>query len=171
MQGPGVASQQLSMCLGAPRSYEWVDDDTIAALVVPADRGPAPPQPPAPIGPSILDNTAGRTSQVPMRGFRCSAGICRGFVRCFARAQLLLRCCGVRAWLQGDDAAVPASHAMMATQELIWCALAADRRLAGPAASIAMIAGQHDLALFLCRRGPTRTCWPARTMKRYSSTT
>ena len=57
------------MCLSAPRSYEWVDDDTIAALVVPADRGPPPPQPPAPIGPSILDNTAGRTSQVRMRAF------------------------------------------------------------------------------------------------------
>ena len=71
--------------------------------------------------------------------------------------------------------AVPA-HAMIATQELIWCALAADRRLAGPAAMarcracIAIIADQHELVLLLCRRGPTRTCWPARTMKRYSST-
>ncbi|KAK9835947.1 hypothetical protein WJX81_000393 [Elliptochloris bilobata] len=43
--------------------YEWVDDDTIAALVVPADRGLPPQQPPAPIGPNIQDNTAGRTSQ------------------------------------------------------------------------------------------------------------
>jgi len=49
----------------ARRSYEWVDDDTIAALVVPEGRGLPPPRPPAPIGPSIQDNTDGRTSQVP----------------------------------------------------------------------------------------------------------
>jgi hypothetical protein len=58
-------------------SYEWVDDDTIAALVVPEGRGPPPPRPPAPIGPSIQDNTDGRTSQVtavPMRAGRpCAA--------------------------------------------------------------------------------------------------
>lgn len=64
----GVVSCASSARLRAPRSYEWVDDATIAALVVPADRGPPPPQPPAPIGPSILDNTAGRTSQVLARG-------------------------------------------------------------------------------------------------------
>ena len=63
------------MCPGAPRSYEWVDDDTIAALVVPADRGPPPPQPPAPIGPSILDNTAGRTSQVHMSDVHLQSSI------------------------------------------------------------------------------------------------
>lgn len=45
-------------------SYEWVDDDSIAALVVPEGRGPPPQRPPAPIGPNVQDNTDGRTSQV-----------------------------------------------------------------------------------------------------------
>lgn len=67
-RGLALHYRPLSRCLRVPRSYEWVDDDTIAALVVPADRGAPPPQPPAPIGPSILDNTAGRTSQVHTGG-------------------------------------------------------------------------------------------------------
>ena len=88
------------MCLGAPRSYEWVDDDTIAALVVPADRGPPPPQPPAPIGPSILDNTAGRTSQVHMRGFVAvpafAEGLCAALRARAAFAVVLWSACGCK---------------------------------------------------------------------------
>lgn len=45
-------------------SYEWVDDDTIGALVVPAERDALPERPPVPIGPNIQDNTSGKTSQV-----------------------------------------------------------------------------------------------------------
>ena len=48
----------------AVNSYEWVDDDSIAALAVPEGRGPPPQRPPAPIGPNVQDNTDGRTSQV-----------------------------------------------------------------------------------------------------------
>ena len=51
-------------------SYEWVDDDTIGALVIPAERGALPERPPVPIGPNIQDNSSGKTSQVPRH---CSA--------------------------------------------------------------------------------------------------
>ena len=44
-------------------SYEWMDNDTILALTVPQGRGPPPQKPPAPIGPSIQDNTTGESAQ------------------------------------------------------------------------------------------------------------
>lgn len=44
-------------------SYLWVDDDTIAALVVPEGRGEAPAKPPAPPGPRISSNLEGSVSQ------------------------------------------------------------------------------------------------------------
>ena len=45
------------------RSYMWVDDDTIGAVVIPEGRAPPPEKPPIPIGPNIQDNSSGRISQ------------------------------------------------------------------------------------------------------------
>lgn len=44
-------------------SYDWVDDETLIASVVPEGTGPPPPTPPAPLGPRVEDNTEGRKSQ------------------------------------------------------------------------------------------------------------
>jgi hypothetical protein len=44
-------------------SYEWVDDDTICASVLPQDLGPPPTKPATPFGPRIEDNSDGKTSQ------------------------------------------------------------------------------------------------------------
>ena len=49
--------------LSCARSYDWVDDETLVASVVPEGAGPPPPTPSAPLGPRVEDNTEGRTSQ------------------------------------------------------------------------------------------------------------
>ena len=46
------------------RSYMWVDDDTIGAVVIPEGRAPPPEKPLIPIGPNIQDNSSGKISQV-----------------------------------------------------------------------------------------------------------
>lgn len=44
-------------------SYNWIDDDTIIANVIPENRGDPPVRPLAPIGPKIEDNSDGKLSQ------------------------------------------------------------------------------------------------------------
>ena len=44
-------------------SYNWVDDETIVACVLPPGVGEPPPRPRAPLGPKIEDNSSGRKSQ------------------------------------------------------------------------------------------------------------
>lgn len=44
-------------------SYEWIDNDTIVATVIPESFGQAPPRPPVPQGPKIQDNSDGKKSQ------------------------------------------------------------------------------------------------------------
>ena len=60
-----VCMQLQRQWCGCNHSYEWVDNDTIGALVIPAERGALPERPPVPIGPNVQDNTSGKTSQVP----------------------------------------------------------------------------------------------------------
>lgn len=43
--------------------YDWVDEDTIVAAIVPPGLGPAPRRPITPMGPKIEDNSSGRKSQ------------------------------------------------------------------------------------------------------------
>lgn len=44
-------------------SYDWIDEDTIVAAIVPPGLGPAPRRPVTPLGPKIEDNSSGRKSQ------------------------------------------------------------------------------------------------------------
>ena len=44
-------------------SYNWVDDETIVACVLPPGVGDPPPRPRAPLGPKIEDNSSGKKSQ------------------------------------------------------------------------------------------------------------
>lgn len=44
-------------------SYTWVDDDTLVACMLPPGLGPPPPEPRAPLGPKIEDNSSGKKSQ------------------------------------------------------------------------------------------------------------
>lgn len=43
--------------------YDWVDEDTIVAAIVPPGLGPPPRKPLTPLGPKIEDNSTGRKSQ------------------------------------------------------------------------------------------------------------
>lgn len=44
-------------------SYEWIDNDTIVATVIPDNIGQAPSKPQVPLGPKIQDNKVGKKSQ------------------------------------------------------------------------------------------------------------
>lgn len=44
-------------------SYNWIDDDTLVAAVIPDQAGPPPQRPPVPLGPKIQDNSSGKKSQ------------------------------------------------------------------------------------------------------------
>ena len=44
-------------------SYNWVDDETIVACVIPPGTGEPPAKPRAPLGPKIEDNSSGKKSQ------------------------------------------------------------------------------------------------------------
>jgi hypothetical protein len=43
--------------------FEWLDDDTLVAAVVPDGRGERPKPPAVPVGPKVSDNADGRTSK------------------------------------------------------------------------------------------------------------
>jgi hypothetical protein len=49
--------------LPTPRSYGWLDNDTVVATVVPQGHGPPPQRPPVPPGPRIQDNSSGKKAQ------------------------------------------------------------------------------------------------------------
>lgn len=60
----GKAKQLLDRPInGVFEDYDWVDGNTIIASVLPHNLGPPPPQPLAPLGPRIEDNSDGRSSQ------------------------------------------------------------------------------------------------------------
>ena len=43
--------------------YDWLDDDTIVAAVIPSTRGEPPEAPAVPLGPKVSDNSSGKKSQ------------------------------------------------------------------------------------------------------------
>jgi hypothetical protein len=66
---PGTAEFTARPILGDLRlnsilhDYDWLDDDTIVAAVIPSGRGAEPVAPTVPGGPKISDNSSGKKSQ------------------------------------------------------------------------------------------------------------
>ncbi|GAB4818840.1 hypothetical protein N2152v2_005886 [Parachlorella kessleri] len=63
-----IATGQARKLLEQPlnvvfEDYNWVDDETIVACVLPPGVGDPPPRPRAPLGPKIEDNSSGKKSQ------------------------------------------------------------------------------------------------------------
>jgi hypothetical protein len=57
---PLLGDLRLNSILG---DYEWLDDNSIVAYVIPRGRGAPPDTPSVPVGPKISDNSTGKKSQ------------------------------------------------------------------------------------------------------------